>query len=88
MQIHKGIDPIIFLQDHPLVKETSEFYGIKDASFGQHLISRMLTNSKPRRVYTISHAIKELLLEGCDNFLKIHSVGHKVGDAWLAIHLI
>lgn len=77
-QIHKGIDRVILLDEHPLLKEVCDFYGFDATKFGYHLVCRMLRNGQPRRVYFISSALKEVLQQGGEQFLRIQSVGQKV----------
>ncbi|GMH39645.1 hypothetical protein BSKO_07543 [Bryopsis sp. KO-2023] len=77
-QIHKGIDPIILLDDHPLVKNVTDFYGIEGFDLGKYLISRMVKDGHARRVYFTCKAVKDLMRKKADHFLRIQAVGQKL----------
>lgn len=74
----KGVDPIIDLEGHPLVKEVTEFYGLEGVDLGKNLISRRLINDEPKKVYFVSSSVKQLLSSGLDKTIRVTSLGQQV----------
>ncbi|CAD7699206.1 unnamed protein product [Ostreobium quekettii] len=75
-----GVDGIFTMDDHWMVKQVQQFYGIDAVDLSAHLITRANSNDAPRKIYFVSKAVRDLLDVDAENFLRMPVLGLKMFD--------
>lgn len=75
------LDPVVPVEDPALLKPLREYYGLREEfPLFTHLVSRSLETSRPKRVYYICDALRQLLMADEKEQLKVTATGLKVRD--------